>query len=229
MKKADFSKLYDILREELKSDYNFRQQAITIPDQQAGEYKTIQPWISFVLNERDSSPYSSDKHIKQNYQQSAKIAGLQDTKIPDYTPERIVFEYIVYSVFNKSSDKYRLKRKLTELEKNNIQSALYRHGKKVEPRRHYLKLDEYFKLLEPDQFDNFKKLLKEESNEDQFQYLGNDDTLDLSQIMQLSLRIMKGANPEEFAASKEASEIPEKNHSEEDLLEKLINLINSQK
>ena len=222
MKKSDFTQLFDILHEELKSDYNFRQQIITIPDQEAGEYKTIQPWISFVLNERDSSKYFSDKHIKQNYQQSAKIAQLNDTKVPDYTPERIIFEYIIHSVFNKHSDGFRLKRKLTAIEKKNIQSALYRHGKKVEPRRHYLKLDEYFRLLEPDQFDNFRKLLKEEGKEDQFQFLGDGDTLDLSQIMQLSLRIMKGANPEEFAASKEASEITEKNYSDEDLIKKLI-------
>ncbi len=222
MKKSDFTQLFDILREELKSDYNFRQQAITIPDQVTGEYKTIQPWISFVLNERDSSKYFSDKQIKQNYKQSAKIAGLQDTKVPDYTPERIIFEYIIHCVFNINSDEFRLKRKLTAVEKKNIQSALYRHGKKVEPRRHYLKLDEYFKLLEPDQFDNFRKLLKEEGKEDQFLYLGNGDTLDISMIMQLSLRIMKGANPEEFAASKQASEITEKNYSDEMLVNKLI-------
>lgn len=222
MKKADFSQLYDILREELKSDYNFRQQAITIPDQETGKYKTIQPWISFVLNVRDSSKYFSDKHIRQNYQQSAKIAGLQDTKVPDYTPERIVFEYIVHGVFNKNSDGFWLKRKLTAIERNNIQSALYRHGKKVELRRHYLKLDEYFKLLEADQFDNFRELLKEEGKEDQFRFLGNGDTLDISQIMQLSLRIMKGANPEEFGASKEATEIAEKSYSDKMLVNKLI-------
>jgi hypothetical protein len=221
MKKSDFAQLFNILREELKSDYNFRQQAITIPDQEAGEYKTIQPFISFVLNERDSSKYFSDKHIRQNYHQSAKIAQLQDTEVPDYTPERIIFEYIIHNVFNRHSDEFHPKRKLTVIEKNNIQSALYRHGKKVEPRRHYLKLDEYFKLLEPDQFDKFRKLLKEEAKEDQFQYLGSGDTLDISQIMQLSLRIMKGANPEEFAVSKEASEIPEKNYSDEDLIKKL--------
>ncbi len=222
MKKSDFSQLFDILRDELKSDYNFRQQAITIPDQEAGEYKTIQPWISFVLNERDSSKYFSEKHIKQNYQQSAKIAQLNDTAVPDYTPERIIFENIIHNIFNKYSDGFRLKRKLTPIEKKNIQSALYRHGKKVEPRRHYLKLNKYFKFLEPDQFDNFRKLLKEEVKEDQFLYLGNGDTLDISQIMRSSLRIMKGANPEEFAASKEASEITEKNYSDKILVNKLI-------
>ena len=120
MKKSDFTQLFDILREELKSDYNFRQQAITIPDQEAGEYKTVQPWISFVLNERDSSKYFSDKHIKQTHQQSAKIAKLQDVNVPDYTPERIIFEYIIHCVFNKHQEEYRLRRKLTTIEKNNI-------------------------------------------------------------------------------------------------------------
>jgi hypothetical protein len=222
MKKADFSQLYDILREELKSDYNFRQQAITLPDQEPGKYKTILPWISFVLNVRDTSTYFSDQHIKQHYQQSAKVAGLNDTKVPDYTPERIIFEYIIHCVFNNHSKGFFLRRKLTTIEKKNIQSALYRFGKKVEPRRHYLKLDDYFKLLEKDQFDALRKLLKEEGKEDQFQFLGDGDTLDISQIMQLSLRIMKGANPEEFAASKQASEITEKNYSDEILVNKLI-------